>query len=301
MTFFRVALDGLSKIHNPSRWKIDHVYFSHLTVTDIKADQFHFFERINRKGLNNAGALADRLLVWNENWILVQQDNGHRIKAFDSETGIDLTLTPQKELIIQGEAGVSRKGEGLGNASHYFSYTRMKTEGKVKVRGKEYQVTGSSWMDREFSSNQLVRDQIGWDWFSLKLDNHQEIMLYQIRLKDGKIEPFSSGTLVQSSGIHEHLTLKNFQIQPSDYWTSPHTKITYPSGWNIRLPSKNIELKIEPDVGDQELHHLRSIAGAYWEGSVTIRGDIQGRPVTGKGYVELVGYGKALQTGLPDP
>ena len=155
-------------------------------------------------------------------------------------------------------------------------------------------------MDREFSSNQLNPSLVGWDWFSLKLDNQIEIMLYQLRKKNGKIDPHSSGTFVAADENYHHLTSKEFTITPKSSWTSENTGATYPAAWEIDLPNVDIHLELVPDFSDQELYHLRSISGSYWEGSVSIKGRVNGKPVTGKGYIELVGYQKALKQELPD-
>jgi predicted secreted hydrolase len=300
LTFFRVALEGTKKIANPSKWKIGQIYFAHMTVTDITGKKFHFFERINRKGLNNAGAKSDRLLVWNEDWVLTNRGKAHRLKALESGTGVDLKLIPVKDMMFHGKEGISRKGEREGNASHYFSYTQMRTTGKVFIQGKAYEVTGTSWMDREFSSDQLNPNLTGWDWFSLKLDNNTEIMLYQLRRKDGTVDSFSSGTLVTANSASRHLVKDDFSVEVTGDWTSKKTKITYPAGWVVSLADSDTRLKIQPDLDDQELSNLRSISGSYWEGSVSIEGTYEGRPVKGKGYVELVGYGKPLVQELPE-
>lgn len=300
VTFFRVGLEGTKKIVNPSEWKVDQVYFAHMTVSDIAGKKFHFFERINRKGLINAGARSDRFLVWNEDWVLTDRGGGHRVKAIESGTGVDLKLVPVKPMVFHGEGGVSRKGEQEGNASHYFSYTRMQTTGKVFIKDKEYNITGTSWMDREFSSDQLNPKLVGWDWFSLKLENNTEIMLYQLRRKDGGVDPFSSGTLVSSNGAARHLKKEKFTVEIADNWTSKKTQTTYPAGWVITLADSKTRLTVQPDLADQELFNLRSISGSYWEGSVSIEGTFEGQPVQGKGYVELVGYQTPLKQELPE-
>ncbi|MFQ5449566.1 MAG: lipocalin-like domain-containing protein [Nitrospinaceae bacterium] len=300
LTFFRVGLEGKKKIINPSRWKVDRVYFAHMTLSDISGKKFHFFERINRKGLINAGAQSDRLLVWNENWVLARRGRAHRLKAREEGTGIDLQLIPVKNPVIHGQQGISRKGKGAGNASHYFSYTRMKTRGKVFIDGRPFEVRGTSWMDHEFSSNQLSSDLAGWDWFSLKLDNDMEIMLYQLRRKDGGVDPFSSGTLVLADGSSRYLKRRDFSLEATGKWTSEVTGIEYPAGWVVTLPGSKARLTLRPDLADQELSRLRSISGSYWEGSVSIKGTFGGRPVRGKGYVELVGYGKSINRELPE-
>ena len=299
LTFFRIGLEDASPISNPSSWKIDHLYFAHMTVSDIHDEKFHFFERINRKGIKNAGAASDQLHVWNENWHLTSKNNTHHLQAIEKGTGLDLKLTPVKNRILHGKDGISKKGSGSGNASHYFSFPRMNTTGKVFLKGEAFAVTGTSWMDHEFSSNQLNDNLVGWDWFSIKLNNQTELMLYQLRDKNGGTDPHSSGTVVSPDGKIRHIPNEEFTITPKKFWTSPHTKAIYPASWTITLPEG--VLNVTPDFPDQELYNLRSISGSYWEGSVTIKGELQGKQVSGKGYVELVGYEKALKQELPNP
>ena len=300
LTFFRVALDTMGDNPNPSKWKVGHIYFAHMALTDVEGEKFHYFERINRKGIGNAGADSERLMVWNEDWSLEGKDNEHLLEAVESGMGIKLQLVPEKKLVVHGQDGISKKGSETGNASHYFSYTRMKTSGTVFVDGKSYKVFGTSWMDHEYSSNQLNNELSGWDWFSLKLDDQTELMLYQLRRKSGGIDSFSSGTFVSSDGVSRHIKRDEFIVESSAQWRSKQSGITYPAGWKLSLPSLGIKLSLSPDLNDQELYNLRSISASYWEGSVSVEGTIRGELIKGKGYVELVGYGKALIQDLPD-
>ena len=300
LTFFRVALDTRDRNPNPSKWKVGHIYFAHMTLTDIEGEKFHYFERINRKGIGNAGADSKRLMVWNEDWSLEGKDEKHLLEAVESGTGIKLQLVPVKELVVHGQNGISKKGSEAGNASHYFSYTRIKTSGTVFVDGKAYKVLGTSWMDHEYSSNQLNDELAGWDWFSLKLDDQTELMLYQLRRKAGGVDSFSSGTLVSADGVPRHLKRDEFIVRPLTQWKSKQSGITYPSGWKLEVPSFGIKLSLSPDLNDQELYDLRSISASYWEGSISVEGTIRGDLIKGKGYVELVGYGKALMQDLPE-
>lgn len=300
LTFFRVGLGGLPGTRpSLSLWNIGQIYFAHLTVSDIQENKFHYFERINRQGIKNAGAATGKLKVWNENWTLKGDDHGHHLKAFQRGTGMVLDLIPIKNMVVHGKQGVSRKGEAEGNASHYFSYTRMRTTGKIFINGQAHEVTGTSWMDHEFSSDQLNPGLVGWDWFSMKLDNQAEIMLYQLRKKGGGVDPYSSGTLVLPNEKALHLGVRDFTITPLGSWQSPRSMITYPARWLVTIPGIEGRLEVVPDIANQELRNLRSIGGSYWEGSVSIRGTLAGKPVRGEGYVELVGYGKPLKQNLP--
>jgi len=300
LTFFRVALDEKNKMNNSSQWKIDHIYFAHMTLSDIENGKFYFFERINRAGLGQAGAESDQLKVWNEDWSLTKKGQAHLLQAREGQVGFDLYLTPSKPLVIHGKEGVSQKGETSGNASHYFTFTRIQTAGQVTLKGKTYHVKGLSWMDHEFSSNQLDQEQIGWDWFSVQLDNDTELMIYQIRKKNGAIEKNSSGTWVDANGRGMHLDLGEYSIQSDRQWVSDQSGTTYPSRWTLEVPKHGIRLEVAPEMPNQELHDLRSISTSYWEGSVKVSGTVKGASVKGKGYVELVGYTKPLQQELPE-
>ncbi len=300
LTFFRVTLNNEGANPNQSQWKLGHVYFAHMTLTDIDGEKFYYFERINRKGVGNAGADADRLMVWNEDWFLEGKGKVHSLKAMESGTGIELQLVPEKKLVIHGNNGISKKGSEKGNASHYFSYTRMKTTGQIFVKGKAYNVIGSSWMDHEYSSSQLNDELVGWDWFSLKLDDKTELMLYLLRRKTGGVDSFSSGTFIAADGSSRHIKQEEFIVRPLSYWTSKKSGIVYPASWELKLPNFGIKLTLSPDLKEQELYDLRSISASYWEGSVSVEGTIRGDSIKGKGYVELVGYGKPLIQDLPE-
>jgi predicted secreted hydrolase len=207
-------------------------------------------------------------------------------------------LKPEKNPVIHGQNGISRKAEGEGHASHYYSITRLKTQGKLFLKGAEVPVRGLSWMDHEFGSNQLQQYQVGWDWFSIQLDNGVDLMFYQIRQTDGKIDPVSSGTIVFPDGTYEHLSQKEFRIEVLRNWKSQKSKANYPSKWRLKAYSRNTELVLSPTVSDQELMTQESTRITYWEGSVKVEGKYQNRPIKGMGYVELTGYAKPFSRGI---
>ena len=186
--------------------------------------------------------------------------------------------------------GLSQKGEGKGHASHYYSLTRLKTEGVLHTSEGIFEVEGVSWMDHEFSSSQLTESQVGWDWFSVQLTNDYEIMLYRMRHKDGSLDPHSSGTLVRPDGTSVHLRRDDVQVQTHTQWKSPQSGAIYPQRWTIRIPTLDLTLHLEPVLAAQELVTDNSTRVTYWEGSVTVRGSLQGQATEGVGYVELTGY-----------
>ncbi len=292
LTFFRAGLRR--ERSSQSKWALKNLYFAHFALTDEDERTFTFREKISRGALGQAGAATDGLHVWVEDWILRGDGADHLLEANDPSMAIRLRLTPLKHPIINGINGVSQKAEGKGYASHYYSMTRMKTHGELTIKGKTLTVKGISWMDHEFGSSQLQSYQVGWDWFSIQMENYTELMLYVIRHRDGKPDPYSSGTLTYPDGTSRHVRLEEFDIQVLETWRSKTTGARYPARWRIRVPRWNIDLTVTPTVADQELITQESTRVTYWEGSVRIDGRYEGRPVSGVGYVEMTGYAEPL-------
>jgi predicted secreted hydrolase len=302
VTFFRFGVrDRQKESKEPPLFS--ELYMAHFALSDIGAKKFRFRERINRgiagkaggRGYDDkAGAATDRYLVWNEDWKVSGDTSKHAIQINDRGTQLRLQLNSLKAPVLHGQDGLSQKGEGDGRASYYYSLTRMQTEGELTIDGKETKVHGLTWMDHEFGSNQLREDQVGWDWFSIQLDNQTELMLYLMRRQDGSVDPYSSGTLVNSKGATKHLALKDYRVEVLDRWKSPKSGAEYPMKWKVTIPSEEIELEIVPAFADQELITNRSTRVTYWEGSVGIHGKVRGETVNGDGYVEMTGYAGKL-------
>jgi predicted secreted hydrolase len=298
LTFFRRAVAHEATSKNPSRWALRHLYFAHFAVTDESGNRFQFMEKISRAGIRKAGAETGRLAVWIDDWRAETEGDSHVLHAHGEGIAIHLRLTPQKPPVIHGAAGVSRKGAGPGESSHYYSLTRLQTEGLLTYQGKPLTVSGLSWMDHEFGSNQLGESQIGWDWFSLQLSDDTELMVYRIRRRDGTIEPASGGTWIRADGSAVTLPRDGITVAVLDHWQSPQSRGRYPARWRLTVPSAHLAVELVPTVPQQELLTHRSTQVTYWEGSVTVAGERAGRPVMGLGYVELTGYAAPLRRRL---
>jgi predicted secreted hydrolase len=270
-----------------SAWRSRQVYMGHFAVSDLDRGGSHAFERFARGGELVAGARNPPLQVWLDDWsIRAEQESGFplRLRAAQEDVAIDLTLVPQKPPVLNGDAGLSRKSDEPGNASYYYSMTRLPTLGKVTVDGKAHSVSGSSWLDREWGTSALADDQEGWDWFAIQLDDGRDLMLYRLRRKDGSTDPASGGTLVLGDGETVPLHREDMELEVLDHWTSPDTGIRYPARWRLRVPGQRLELVVEPLQANQEL----VLRVHYWEGAVRVSGP---RGVSGRGYMELAGYG----------
>lgn len=298
LTFFRVGNDPKLRQASPDSknpWNTDNLYAAHFALSDEQNKTFHYSEKLNRAGLNLAGALSNHYYVWNELWLaeLLGQQMVLRANSPDGKQEIHLLLSSEKPPVIHGSGGVSQKASCVGCASHYYSLTRLKTEGLLLIDGKAEPVTGLSWMDHEFGSNQLSREQTGWDWFSIQLSDNTEVMLYLLRNEDGSVDPNSSGTLVDAQGNSRHLNLNDFKvIESGKKWVSPASKGVYPLGWKIQIPSAKLELAVTPSFENQELTTQGSTKVAYWEGSSKVSGKKAEKTVSGQAYVEMTGYAR---------
>lgn len=298
LTFFRRALIPIQAVaERSSRWATNQIYMAHFALTDVQAGKFQSFERFSRSALNLAGAQSPLYRVWLNDWQVEQLDPGvYRLQAAEGDLALDLQLSDIRGPILHGQDGYSQKGPDAGNASYYVSQTRLQTGGTIKIKEKEFHVSGSSWMDHEYSTSALSPGQIGWDWFSIQLmaDNDVneplELMVYHIRRADGTVDPFSSGTLIFPDGSTAQLGPAEFEIKSLDTWRSPRSGGVYPSRWMLSIDSENLSLEIEPYLADQELN----LSFNYWEGAVKISGTWEGKPVTGNGYVELTGYVESM-------
>lgn len=297
LTFFRHRVDSSGPTLNPSKWFADHVYMAHMAITDESTQRFVYGEKLNRAALGLAGADTQRYHVWNDDWVAERLGSMHYLAGEIPGYKLKLIVTPLKPPVLHGAAqdGLSQKGAGKGHASHYYSFTRLKTEGVLHTSDGVFEVEGVSWMDHEFGSSQLTESQVGWDWVSVQLDNNQELMLYHIRHKDGSVDPHSGGTVVRADGSSLALRREDVHLQAQAQWKSPKSGAVYPQRWHLRVPSLGLDVMLEPVLAGQELVTDNSTRVTYWEGSITVRGTLHGQAITGRGYVELTGYAQRVQ------
>lgn len=292
LTFFRRAL-----FKEPpamlSSWAVRDLYMAHFALTDALDNSFFHTELLTREGPDLAKAAATDLKVHVRDWSATRENDEIRLNARENGQTLELSLIPEKPPVLHGKSGYSRKGEAENQASYYYSFTRLKASGTLTFQGESHRVRGLAWMDHEFGSSMLLANQVGWDWFSLQLDDGSELMVFHMRRKDGAFErPF--GTFISKEGSATELSNEAIVISPTGAWTSPHSAAVYPSGWIIQVPEQKISLEITPLILDQELSSGRFSRLIYWEGAVEAKGKRNGSAVHGRGYVELTGYAQSM-------
>jgi len=291
-TIFRRAITPTAE-ESGSEWRSSQIYAAHFTVTDVAGAHFYQAQRISRPGPGLAGVTGEpRFRAWLEDWSVEAQDAAatqFRLRASEGGAKVDLMLQRTKPPALQGDRGLSAKGDLPGEASYYLSLSRLETSGTVTLRDATFTVQGATWMDQEFTSGALSADAQGWDWFGLHLDDGRDLMLAQIRSTTPGAPPVHVlGALIDADGTVRPLGQGDFVLEVTDSWTSPHSGAHYPAGWTIRLAQPaSLEIRVTPLLADQELTGGLVV---YWEGAVRIEGD-----ATGYGYAELTGYAGAMR------
>jgi predicted secreted hydrolase len=318
-TLFRIGLAPRAPASS-SRWMTGDLVMGHASITDLHGQRHVFSEVLHRAMplLGGFGAPGDSVIAWSrapagtdDVWKIVYDDEGFVFSVRDDaqEMAFSLRVVPRKPLVLHGPNGYSRKGHQPTSASQYYSFTRLATEGTLELDGESLVVNGQSWLDREFGSNQLDEDQVGWDWFSLQLADGREVMLYHLRDAEGRVD-FGRGTLVAANGQVRQLKPEEWRLEVLAHWRSAESGAEYPIRWRLELPSAGLQLRVEALLPDQENVSRRTGGLHYWEGAVRVlplenvrgradrAGDegtvdfTEGEDLLGLGYVEMTGYGE---------
>ena len=297
LTLFRIALapPDPGAPARGSRWATREVYMGHAALSDMDGapPRFHAFQRLTRAAAGLAGASTAPLRIWLEDWEIRRSPGPQEVwqlKADTSDFTLELDLQAERPIVARGEGGLSRKGAAPGDASYYYSIPRLSARGHLGLGGTTLAVSGSAWLDREWSTSALEPGQEGWDWFALQLDDGRELMYYQLRRRGGGVDPHSEGALTGPHGGQRRLRPEDLDLQVLGHWDSPRGG-RYPARWRLTLPDTGRRLELIPLLADQELDgELR-----YWEGAVEVREAEPPRAPVGRGYVELTGYASAAR------
>jgi predicted secreted hydrolase len=271
-----------------SAWKTNQVYIGHFAVSDGRQGEFHVAQRYSRGAAGLAGAAGAPLRIWLDDWELSRGDADGEIwslRASDTDFALNLELVAAKPPVLNGRNGLSQKSAEDGNASYYYSLTRLESIGTLRIGDDSFEVSGQSWLDREWGSSALSQEQVGWDWFALQLDNGSELMFYNLRRTDGIRDIYSAGTYTNSGGNADYLGSDAVRIEVLDHWENERGD-RYPVAWLLEVPGKDLRLEVSPVLKHQELN----TSVRYWEGAVDGTGTAFGEKVVGRGYVELTGY-----------
>ena len=280
-------------------FRVGELHLAHFAWTDAAGGTFRYAEKAHLGLPGIAGSDATRLKLVNEDWSAAADGGVHRLRTRGPDGTLELALTPRKAPVLQGENGLSRKGPGPRDYSHYVSITRLAAAGTLRRGGDVRALAGTAWFDHEWGPGALPAGARGWDWFAVQLADGSELMLYRLRAADGSATPFSSGTFVPAEGAPRRVRWSDVRFEETRTWTSPRSGARYPAGWRIALPALDLALEIAPILANQELVTEASTGVTYWEGACRVAATRAGRPIAGRAYAELTGYAGRDVPGAP--
>ncbi len=223
-----------------------------------------------------------------DDWHIQGDDEQYDLKAADGEYGLSLRLKETKSPVLHGEDGIIDMGPA--GESYYYSRTRLKAQGTLTIEGGPLEVSGEAWMDHQWGD--FGQERVRWNWFSLQLDDNSELMVVLFwDITTGELI-LRYGTYLPSAGEAQYLQWEDIEVIPIDSWTSPNTAITYDMGWQLEVAPLGLSINVEPVHLDAEFHMSQIRPLVYWEGAATFAGQNAGEAVSGRGYVEMGGYGE---------
>lgn len=269
-------------------WRSGQIYLAHAAITDIDGDRFKFDEQWARGAAGLAGAQAAPFRAWLGDCSIGAQGSPTtlplHLKCVAGNFGYDLVLSGADTPVLHGDQGYSQKSDS-GSASAYYSYPQLSATGELWIDDARHQVSGKAWYDHEWTSGVLAADQVGWDWFSLRLSDGSALMLFNIRRQDGSVAS-RRGSLIEADGSVRALAEGDLDVRANGQWTSPRSGVHWPLRWTLSSQSLDLSLDITPTRDDQEFDGTVR----YWEGAIDASGQRDGKPVRAEGYLELTGY-----------
>jgi predicted secreted hydrolase len=287
VTFFRVRT-GIDE-SNPSRFAPRQVLFAHAAIADPDYGRLRHAQRSAREGFDLAYARTGLTRVRIDDWSLARDGDAYRASIDDEALSMELSLHLTQPPVLQGDRGFSRKSPAPHAASYYYSVPQLEVRGHVELGGRRREVTGTAWLDHEWSSRGLDADARGWDWTGINFADGSALMAFQMRGKDGS-KVWSAATVRSSDGRVEVVPQGEIEWRPLQSWRSPRTGVSYPVRWDLRAGNRRFVLV--PLLDDAELDSRASTGAIYWEGPV--RAEAAGVEL-GRGYLELTGYADPLR------
>src|ERR1700675_454851 len=262
-------------------WANQQLWMGHAAVT--RADTHRTTEKFARGGIGQAGVEAKPFHAWIDDWQMRGLDDLRddtiaplELNAMAADFSYALRLDDDRPLVLQGDAGYSRKSE-REQASYYYSQPFFKAAGRISIDDKPVEVTGLAWMDREWSSQPLASDQTGWDWLSLHLHSGEKLMLYRLRQKDGHSDLY--GNWIEPDGRSSEIASTANSMTPAILTDVEGRK--GPTGWNIAIPARGLRI----ETASLNAKSWMGTSFPYWEGPISFKGSH-----TGVGYLEMTGY-----------
>ncbi|RYZ12491.1 MAG: carotenoid 1,2-hydratase [Comamonadaceae bacterium] len=288
VTFFRSRVDETQGMR--SAFAAKQLVFAHAAVTDLAGGKLLHDQRIARAGMGVAEADERDTRVLLRDWSLERRADGYHARIPAGDFALDLRFAPTQPVLLQGNAGLSRKGPEAAQASYYYSEPQLATTGQLTLRGQRFEVRGKAWLDHEWSEALLHPDAVGWDWIGMNLADGSALTAFHLRDKAGGAL-WAGGSFRKADGPLRTFAPGEVVFEPLRVWQSPGSQARYPVEWSVRTPAGRFTVRALLD--DQELDSRGSTGAIYWEGLSDLL-DEAGKPV-GRGYLEMTGYAQPLR------
>ena len=288
LTFFRSRVDATQGM--TSKFAAKQLLFAHAAITDVQGKKLWHDQRIARDGFGVASSSESDMAIKLRDWSLMVDGKRYMADLPANDFGLKLQFNETQAVLLQGKNGLSRKGPDEKQASYYYSQPQLATTGSLRVQGKAFDVTGTAWLDHEWSQELLAPGVVGWDWIGMNLADGSALTAFRLRDKEGGAV-WDGGSFRSPNQLLYVFSKGEVIFKPSRFWKSPLTQTTYPVEWIVRTPADLYTVKAVID--NQELDSRQSTGAIYWEGLSELL-DSNGKLV-GKGYLEMTGYSKPLQ------
>ncbi len=291
LTFFRVRT-GIGE-DNPSAFAPRQVLLAHAALADPAAGRLRHDQAIARTGFGVVDASTADTDVRLNRWSFRRDPATGRYRGIIAARSftLDVTATPTQPLLLQGDAGLSRKGPDPAQASYYYSQPQLTVTATILRDGATQQRTGTAWLDHEWSSAYLATGAAGWDWLGMNLDDGSALTAFVIRPQAAGAPPIWAYAALRRPGAAPRVFGPDaVSFEPQRHWTSPRTGARWPVAQQVTVGDR--VFTTAPLFDDQELDSRASTGAIYWEGASRLLEN--GRPV-GRGYVELTGYVEPLR------
>lgn len=303
ITFFRSRVDAAQDLQ--SAFAARQLVFAHAALTDVQGARQLHDQRIARAGFGIAQALENDCDIRLRDWSLQRLPaaapgaSRYAIRAQADGFALALDCTSTQPVLLQGDAGLSRKGPEPGQASYYYSQPQLAVTGSITLDGRRMAVAEApapdnrAWMDHEWSEALMAPDAVGWDWIGMNLTDGAALTAFQLRRADGSALWAGGSWRAAGTSVAQAFGPAQVRFTPQRHWRSPASGASYPVQWRVDTPAGSFA--VEALLGAQELDSRGSTGATYWEGLSLLR-DAAGREV-GRGYLEMTGYAQRLRLG----
>ena len=288
LTFFRSRVDSTQAM--TSKFAARQLMFAHAAITDVQGKKLWHDQRIARDGFGVASSSELDMAIKLRDWSLRADGKRYTAELPASDFGLKLQFIETQPVLLQGKNGLSRKGPDDKQASYYYSQPQLATTGSLRIQGKTFDVTGTAWLDHEWSQEILAPGAVGWDWIGMNLLDGSALTAFRLRDKNGGAV-WDGGSFRSANGSLYVFSRGEVIFKPTRYWKSPLSQTTYPVEWVVRTPADFYTVRAVID--NQELDSRQSTGAIYWEGLSELI-DSNGKKV-GAGYLEMTGYSQPLQ------